>query len=260
MKLKYLGTAAAEGVPALFCGCENCRRAREAGGKNIRSRSQAFVNDKLLIDYPCDTFYHFVNNGIDVLDIQSCIITHIHSDHYYPNDMQYPHPGFSYPPKDWKGFRVYGSEDITPPLEGITASSGGKLCAQVIKPYEPIEIDGLTVTPMKADHGTAHPYIYIISDGKSTMLYAHDTGIFPDETWAYLEKTKPQFDLISLDCTAAAEEELNYSAHMCLGRNRRVRDRMKEMGLLKPGCHQVLNHFSHNGPQSNYDDFCPVAA
>ena len=25
MKLKYLGTAAAEGVPAIFCECENCK-------------------------------------------------------------------------------------------------------------------------------------------------------------------------------------------------------------------------------------------
>ncbi len=33
MKLKYLGTAAAEGIPALFCRCEMCAYARKAGGK-----------------------------------------------------------------------------------------------------------------------------------------------------------------------------------------------------------------------------------
>ena len=36
MKLKYLGTAAAEGIPALFCRCEMCAYARKAGGKEIR--------------------------------------------------------------------------------------------------------------------------------------------------------------------------------------------------------------------------------
>ena len=29
MKLTYLGTAAAEGLPALFCNCEFCQKARE---------------------------------------------------------------------------------------------------------------------------------------------------------------------------------------------------------------------------------------
>jgi len=40
MKFQYLGTAAAEGWPALFCNCDNCEKARKAGGKNIRIRTQ----------------------------------------------------------------------------------------------------------------------------------------------------------------------------------------------------------------------------
>lgn len=39
MKLQYLGTAAAEGFPGMFCNCTACERARKAGGKNIRTRS-----------------------------------------------------------------------------------------------------------------------------------------------------------------------------------------------------------------------------
>ena len=31
MKIKYLGTAAAEGVPAIFCNCETCKEARKLG-------------------------------------------------------------------------------------------------------------------------------------------------------------------------------------------------------------------------------------
>ncbi len=36
MKLKILGSAAAEGVPALFCVCPVCQAARENGGRDIR--------------------------------------------------------------------------------------------------------------------------------------------------------------------------------------------------------------------------------
>ena len=55
MKFKFLGTAAAEGIPGPFCACENCRLAREEGGRSIRGRSQALVDDCLLIDFPADT-------------------------------------------------------------------------------------------------------------------------------------------------------------------------------------------------------------
>ena len=33
MKIKYLGTAAAEGITAVFCECETCKKAIELGGK-----------------------------------------------------------------------------------------------------------------------------------------------------------------------------------------------------------------------------------
>gem|GEM_PF-4622368 len=33
MRLKYLGTAAAEAFPALFCSCEQCKAAEKTRGK-----------------------------------------------------------------------------------------------------------------------------------------------------------------------------------------------------------------------------------
>lgn len=48
MKIKYLGTAAAEGIPALFCRCDICKEARKRGGREIRTRSQAIIDEKLL--------------------------------------------------------------------------------------------------------------------------------------------------------------------------------------------------------------------
>ncbi|MCI9662064.1 MAG: hypothetical protein HFI80_11120, partial [Lachnospiraceae bacterium] len=58
MEIQYLGTAAAEGLPALFCGCEICKKARKAGGKEVRTRTQSIVDAKILIDFPPDTYTH----------------------------------------------------------------------------------------------------------------------------------------------------------------------------------------------------------
>ena len=50
MKLQYWGTAAAEALPAIFCRCEVCKKARERGGKNIRMRPNAMIDGVLKID------------------------------------------------------------------------------------------------------------------------------------------------------------------------------------------------------------------
>ena len=64
MKIKYLGTAAAEGVPAIFCRCEVCRKSKAAGGRNIRTRSQSIIDDRLLLDFCLDTFIHTLRDNI----------------------------------------------------------------------------------------------------------------------------------------------------------------------------------------------------
>ena len=75
MKLQFLGTAAAEGIPSLFCQCDVCEKARARGDREIRSRSQAIVNDCLIIDLPCDTFYHATRFGIDLSRTRNFLIS-----------------------------------------------------------------------------------------------------------------------------------------------------------------------------------------
>ena len=81
MKITFLGTAAAEAMPATFCNCKYCIEARRLGGKNIRTRSQTLIDDSLLIDLPADTYFHFIQNGIEGDKISHLLITHSHGDH-----------------------------------------------------------------------------------------------------------------------------------------------------------------------------------
>lgn len=259
MKLKYLGTAAAEGYPAMFCNCENCRKAIKRGGKNIRSRSQAIIDDALLIDFPCDTYYHCHLNGINLHDIRNCLITHVHRDHLYPVDLIYFKPGFSHPDEDFV-LNLYGSEDVEKTLFAVLPEAVKKhLNVITVEPFKPFKVGEYTVTAMKAYHGTDNPYIYAISKDDKTILYAHDTDIFREETWEYMTANKMHFDLVTMDCTEGAYEDLTYHGHMCLGRNVKCRDRMLEEKLIDEKTVVVLNHFSHNGKASNFDEFEPIA-
>lgn len=91
MKFRYLGTAAAEGWPAVFCNCDHCHRAKKAGGRNIRTRSQALINDDLLIDFPSDSYHHALHCGLDFSACRYLLVTHSHTDHFSPTDLLMAH-------------------------------------------------------------------------------------------------------------------------------------------------------------------------
>lgn len=259
MKIRYLGTAAAEGIPALFCSCETCKKARALGGRNIRMRSQALIDDTLLIDLGPDLLASSIRFGIDLTSLQHCLVTHNHEDHFYEYSLHYiRRGGFSTPPENWV-FRVYGNCEIIQTVDSISTNSAGQLKGICVEPFQPFSVGNYTVTALKALHGSRDPYVYIIHDGSKTLLYAHDSDIFPDETWEYLKAVGIHFDLVSMDCTEGAMESIPYQGHMCLGYNRLFRQKLMELGAADEKTVFVSNHFSHNGKDACYDDYAPQA-
>lgn len=259
MKIRYLGTAAAEGLPALFCSCDTCKKARSLGGRNIRMRAQALIDDTLLMDLGPDLLAHSIRFGIDLTKLQHCLVTHNHEDHFYEYSLHYIRRGcFSTPPENWV-FRVYANDEIIQTVNAASGSSSGQLEGICVEPFRPFAVGKYTVTALKALHGAKDPYVYAISDGSKTLLYAHDSDIFPDETWAYLKVSGLRFDLVSMDCTEGAMESIPYQGHMCLGYNRIFRQKLMDIGAADKKTVFVSNHFSHNGKDACYDDYAPLA-
>jgi len=89
MKLFFLGTASAEGYPAPFCECINCREARKEGGKSLRLRSSLMVDDELLVDFGPDLLSYTLRYDIHFSQIKTLLITHSHYDHLFPNNLNY---------------------------------------------------------------------------------------------------------------------------------------------------------------------------
>ena len=89
MKIVFLGTAAAEGVPGLWCKCQYCEHARKVGGKEIRRRCSYYVDDDTMIDFGPDSFYQALANHIYLPDLKRIIFTHPHGDHMSASELVY---------------------------------------------------------------------------------------------------------------------------------------------------------------------------
>ena len=71
MKLIFLGTAAATGMPLVFCNCDVCKQARINKGKDFRTRSSVIINDEMMIDLGPDVPSQANNYNIDLGKIKS---------------------------------------------------------------------------------------------------------------------------------------------------------------------------------------------
>ncbi len=261
MKLKYLGTAAAEGVPALFCECENCKKARKNGGKDIRTRSQAIVDDKILIDFPADTYCHTLQHGLDLARIKTCLITHSHSDHLYAPDIEMRKNGFSHIP-DAEPLTFYSDKSGYDMLKANAEHYGvseDKVIVKQLELYKPFEVEGYTVTAIRAAHGeSSSPVVFLIEKDGKVLFYSNDTSEYPDEAMEYLKNYGKHIDVLSLDCTEA-NAKCTYVGHLTLSRCVGLVNKLKEFGVLDDTSRVILNHFSHNGVSVLYDDFLPLA-
>lgn len=256
MKLQYLGTAAAEGWPALFCECDHCKRSKMAGGRNIRTRSQALIDDTLVIDFPPDTYMHILCNGLDAGRWTGALITHAHSDHFYASDFAMHRPPFSHGAAPMEIYlnrmAAYMAKDLI--MESQIRQNG--LSFHVVDNFVPFRHARYEITPLHADHDAMQDaHFYIISDGSRSLLYAHDTGFFPEDTWTHLKDR--HFDCVSLDCTYGALLT-HRNGHMAIDVCAEVVHRLEDMGCINAQTRRIVNHFSHNSLKT-YDELLPMA-
>lgn len=244
MKITFLGTAAAECFPAIFCNCKYCQTARKLGGKNIRTRTQTLINNDLLIDYPADSYYHFIKNGIEADTIKNILITHSHIDHLYKEDLFLRHGFYAHNCRS-QFLNLYSNEKVISKIKEI--ASPKSVILNPLNEFQSVEFDGYKVTSFPAKHMLEQGAQFYMIKGDSTFLYAHDTGYFYDEVFDYIRRNKITFDAISFDCTNVDLPSSVDGKHMGIKNIRRVQKRLKLIGAINNNTVIIINHFSHNG-------------
>jgi phosphoribosyl 1,2-cyclic phosphate phosphodiesterase len=258
MKILYMGTGACEGVPNPYCSCPDCEYARKHGGRNIRSRTQALINDDLIIDMPADSFYHAQRFHLRYASIPNILITHSHEDHFIPQEFGNMKTDFAHLPIE-RPWNIYAPSSVITAVENMRSNYGPdlqkRITTHLVKPYTDFDVGSYHVYAVTANHDPhSTPVNYVIQKDGKTLLFAHDTGYFFEKTFTYFKKKKLRFDLVSLDCNHSFETG-HHDNHMDLECCLQVRERLLKEGTADKKTIFVLNHFTHNsnGPLFSYD-------
>ena len=250
MKIRYLGTAACEGWPAPFCECPACTRARALGKKNIRTRAQALIDGTLLMDLPPDTYLHALRDSLALSRVETLLVTHSHQDHFYPMELIMRGEPYAHAPhvpclEIFGNDKVHRYYDISMEMYNDSPNLAQVLAFHEIAAQQTfLTAGGYEVTALAANHDKNEKcLIYLVRKAGRTIFYANDSGLYPEETWAYLRGR--HIDLVSFDCTCGPAADGHY--HMGLPDNRAACRRLREYGCLDDTSQVVITHFSHNG-------------
>ena len=253
MKIRYLGTAAAERIPAMFCNCQVCRRAMEKGGKNIQTQSQALIDDRLLIDFSGDTWQHFRAMGRTLWDIEHVLITHSHVDHFTFESFAL-RTGTNCHGFKAEKLKFYTSQGVIDRLWECLAMRGNKKLDKIperiefvpLSYYKTVDIGGYAVTPLPAEHaGEEQAFLYLIEKDGKTLFYGNDTGFFGEGIDNWLVENGKHIDLLSMDCTKG-DNPFTYKTHMSMEEGCTIAARFAAKGLTDENTLRYFNHFSHN--------------
>lgn len=257
MKFIYLGTGAAEGVPAMYCSCATCQEIRRRGESEFHTRSQLLIDENLGIDFPPDAYCHSLRRGVSMEKISYLLITHSHMDHFYAHDFILR--GYKYAKNISQPLTIFGNEEVKKVFDECTARElrpdvKEKITVRTVQPFQPFSFGAqgeYTAVALTAQHSkTERAYLYLLEKEDCIYLHLTDTGRLPKETLSFLEdyckRRGNTISLVTFDCTFLWKTAGETSRHMGLGDNAVMKEELLRRKIVNEETKYVITHFSHN--------------
>ena len=241
MKITFLGTCACDFSPKLKNEYKN------SFDKNARRSSAMLINDRFLVDCGPHTLEALKIAGKDVSLITDLFITHLHSDHFNPANVNELAKDRSEP------LRVWVREDaLTEGLENVTV--------MLMRQFKSYEIEsGSRVIALPANHDNkAYPrHLFFEVNGK-TAFYGCDGAWMINSTYYFLKDKK--LDLAVLDCTTG-----DYEGDFRMGEHNSIpmlRVMLPSLRTFKVIDEHTEVYFSHLAPSlhASHDETVLIAA
>ena len=247
MNIRLLGTGAADGIPGFFGNDMVSDYARSHGGKDIRGRTSALVDGVLQIDLSPDTLSQLNRFALDAREWTAVLFTHSDDDHLAVDEFQYALYPFT--EMDNLPYSIYANSNVLGEIR--KRYPDWPMDLSETKSFEGFEHGLYQIMPVKATHIADEDCqnLIIEKDGKR-LLYATDTGIWPEQTFEFLKSYR--FDLLVIECTDGFVES-TYNGHLNIDSVLQVVARLRQCGILDSSSRVVTTHHGHQGNARHCD-------
>ncbi|GMQ56649.1 MBL fold metallo-hydrolase [Vallitalea sediminicola] len=259
--MKFLGTSAADSIPNLHCQCAHCMEARKRQGKDIRMRASFLLDENNLIDIGQDINAQSQKFNLELFKLRNIFITHSHEDHFSLNELlniSHAHknggangrdklnvyiskPAYGYMEKLYAAMR-------TSPFKGSTESQYVNFIP--LDYFENYEVGDMKIYTLKGNHDAygegekSINYIFTLKNGVK-VLYASDTGYYPDETFDHLEG---KMDYVIMECctTDSKNKGKRAGSHLDIKGYLEMLDEFKKRNFIDENTKIYATHMSHS--------------
>ena len=247
MKVFFLGTGSAEGMPAIFCDCSLCREAKRRGGPDCRTRASILIDDVIKIDLPPETLAHVHKYPeVNLAQLQHLLFTHSHDDHFAVRETQYLSPNFA--PCRKGPLHVWATHELIKKMlpEMAHFFEQAPLRFHPLVPFSPFSVAHLTVTPVTAHQKQEELCLNFLLRDESdrTLLYASDTGWYDLPTWRFLDGR--HIDTVIIECGKGKSANA-YDGHLNIDEVLRVKEKLTDNGSISPNAPFYVTHIAHTG-------------
>lgn len=250
MKIQFLGTGAAEGVPAVFCTCANCTKIRLIGESEFRTRSQVLLDNIISIDFPPEAYIHSLKFGVELGNIKYLFATHSHMDHFYAHDFILR--GYKYAKLKQEKLEIFGNSEVKKVFDECTAREMKSevlphIAVNIIESYKEYFVGDYRVLTIPANHSTQEDaLLFYIEKNNTGYLHLYDTGILGDEVFIFLKEKHAKVKVVCFDCTFVDNVVSTPARHMGIDNCNLLRKKLIENGITDSNTKYIISHFSHN--------------
>lgn len=247
MTIRLLGTGGADGIPALFGDDPVSNWAREHGGREIRTRAAAVIDEGLKIDLPPENAAQLFDNGLRATDWDLLLFTHSDDDHLTLSELQYA--VYPFTERFEVPFPIYANATVLDEIRRRYPDWPIDLCE--VRSFETFESSGYRISPLRARHTPGEDCVnYLIERDGRRLVYATDTGVWSDETFEFLIGT--QVHLLVLECTNAFQPS-TYLGHLDMEGFSYMIKRLRSSGVLANDSRVITTHHSAAGGARHCD-------